>query len=188
MDRISSLSNQLLATALSKDEPDASSKYSDKHGMTPQIIEEIERLKIVRKKYQSLEDTERCMTEWKEKGSLDLQNFEMFVLGEVSAHSRRYLEFMKGDPDYSLTDIEKADKDEQRRLTNLLLFKLIRRFPISLKEYKENQWELTTLFLLTGLTQRSVSTKVGIQFFLYGKSILTLGTEKLSNTWREPST
>src|SRR5687768_11672228 len=106
MDRISAISNQLLASALAKDQSDnASPNLDSKYGQTPQIIEEIERLKVVRKKYQSLEDTERCMREWKEKGNLDLHSFEIFVLGEISAHARRYLEFMKGDPDYSLTDI-----------------------------------------------------------------------------------
>lgn len=53
----------------------------------PPILEEIERLKIIRKKYQSLEDTERCMLEWKSKGSLELPQFETFVLGEISINA-----------------------------------------------------------------------------------------------------
>lgn len=133
---------------------------------------------MIRKKYQSLEDTERCMREWKEKGKLDLQQFEVFVLGEIAINSKKYMDFMRRDPDYNLTEINNCSRDEQRRITNLLLYKQIRKFPISFKEYKENPWRLTTLFLLTGLTQRSISTKIGFHFFLYGKSILTLGTEK----------
>lgn len=176
MDRISKLGDSLVNSA---------AKYPEdmshpKNQQPPQIIEEIERQKVIRKKFQSLEDTARCMQEWKEKGNLDLKPFEEFVLGEISAHAQKYMEFMRTDPDYNLTHIDRGEghKDEQRRLTNLLLFKLIRNFPITMKQYIEEPWTLTTLFLLTGLTQRSISTKVAVHFFLYGKSILTLGTEK----------
>jgi len=132
---------------------------------------------VIRKKYQSLEDTERCMAEWKAKGSLDLLQFESFVLGEISLFSQKYLDFMKNDPDYALTELE-GKKDDQRRLTNLLLFKLVKKFPVSLHDFRSRPWDLTALFILTGLTQRSVSTKIAVHFFLYGKSILALGTDK----------
>lgn len=145
---------------------------------TTSIKEEIDRQKIIRKKYQSLEDTERLMSEWKGKGSLDLLQLESYVLGEVAQYGHKYLDFMKNDPDYSLTEITENPKDDQRRVTNLLLIKLVQKFPISLKDYQTRPWDLTALFLLTALTQRSVSTKIAVHFFLYGKSILTLGTEK----------
>lgn len=148
------------------------------HQSAPPIIEEIERLKIIRKKYQSLEDTERCMTEWKSKGSLDLGHLEQFVLGEIAQYSQKYLDFMKNDPDYALTEYDQKPKDEQRRLTNMLLFKVIKKFPISMKDYKDKPWDLTTLFLLSSLAHRSLSTKIAVHFFLYGKSIMTLGTDK----------
>lgn len=172
MDRLSHLSGLMQssqgAQAESPEEPSQS---------PPPIVAEIERLKVIRKKYQSLEDTERCMSEWKAKGSLDLLQFESYVLGEISLFSQKYLDFMKNDPDYALTELE-GKKDDQRRLTNLLLFKLVKKFPVSLHDFKTRPWDLTALFLMTGLTQRSVSTKIAVHFFLYGKSILALGTDK----------
>src|SRR3990167_1316461 len=144
----------------------------------PQVYEEIERLKKIRKKFQSLEDTARCMWEWKKKGKLNLKNLEKVVLGEIAEYGQKYIEFMRNDPDYSLADVESGQKDEQRRITNLLLFKMFRRFPVTLKSFTENPWDLYSLFSLTCMTQRSVSTKIGVHFFLYTKSILTLGTEK----------
>ncbi len=144
----------------------------------PPILEEIERLKIIRKKYQSLEDTERCMSEWKAQGNLDLGHLEQFVLGEIAQYSQKYLDFMRNDPDWTQTEYDQKSKDEQRRVTNLLLFKIIKKFPISMKDYKDKPWDLTTLFLLSALVHRSLSTKIAVHFFLYGKSILTLGTDK----------
>lgn len=180
MERVSNLAELLLSSQDSNSDPRTDLKQKrDKHSpQIPQVIEEIERQKVIRKKYQSLEDTERCMLEWKEKGSLDLQELEDFVLGEIAVNAKKYMDFMRNDPDYNLTEIDSCSRDEQRRLTNLLFFRLIRKFPISFTDYKENPWGLTTLFILTGLTQRSLSTKIGVHFFLYGKSILTLGTEK----------
>ena len=180
MERVSNLAGVLLSSMDANSDRAVDLNYKkDKHSpQIPQVVEEIERQKVIRKKYQSLEDTERCMREWKEKGKLDLQQFEVFVLGEIAINSKKYMDFMMKDPDYNLTEINNCSRDEQRRIINVLLYKLIRKFPISLKEYKENPWGLTTLFLLTGLTQRSISTKIGVHFFLYGKSILTLGTEK----------
>lgn len=171
MKRIGNLSSTLTATVC-KDEGNGDSRISS------QVATEIQRLKILRKKSQSLEDTERCMAEWKAKGSLDLGQFESFVLGEVSQFGQKYIDFMKKDPDYTLTEIEVGSKDQQRRVTNLLIFKILRQFPISLKDFKERPWDLGSLFILTGLTQRSVSTKLGVQFFLYTQTLLTLGTQK----------
>lgn len=184
MERIGNL-HSLLTTATNsteangKQNTELKSVMGDKTGgiNPPQIIEEIERLKIIRKKYQSLEDTERCMTEWKAKGNLDLHQLESFVLGEIAQYGLKYIDFMKNDPDYSLTDLE-GKKDDQRRLTNMLLFKIMKQFPVSMKDFKTKPWDLTSLFLLTGMTQRAVSTKLAVHFFLYGKSLLTLGTDR----------
>jgi len=143
----------------------------------PHVAGDYERLKIIRKKYQSLEDTERCMTEWKSKGELNLVHLHQFILGEIAAYGQKYLDFIKSDPDFQSTE-HQVLKESQRRMCNILLFKLIRKFPVSLTDYKKKPWDLTSLFVLSSLTQRSLSTKVAVHFFLYGKSILTLGTEK----------
>jgi acyl-CoA oxidase len=174
MDRVSNL-GKLLATSSA---PTTSTLLGIKETNPPQVYEEIERLKINRKKFQSLEDTARCMWEWKKQGKLNLKNLQEVVLGEIAEYGQKYIEFMKNDPDYSLAEVESGAKDEQRRLTNLLLFKIFKRFPVSLKSFSENPWDLYSLFSLTSMTQRSVSTKIGVHFFLYTKSILTLGTEK----------
>ena len=65
--------NSIKITQSSPDETLKSSKSNIPQNLSaPPILEEIERLKIIRKKYQSLEDTERCMMEWKSKGNLEL--------------------------------------------------------------------------------------------------------------------
>lgn len=183
MDRVSHLGKLLTTSAAPGTTPSGESyipgeKDQKKIKNPPQVYEEIERLKIIRKKFQSLEDTARCMWEWKKKGKLNLKNLEETVLGEIAQYGQKYIEFMRNDPDYSLAEVESGPKDEQRRLTNLLIFKLFRQFPVNVKNFTENPWDLYSLFALTCMTQRSVSTKIGVHFFLYTKSIMTLGTEK----------
>lgn len=177
MDRLSHLGALMQASRGAQAEAPTGEPPAEAPASLSPIAAEIERLKVMRKKYQSLEDTERCMAEWKAKGSLDLLQFESFVLGEISLFSQKYLDFMKNDPDYALAELE-GKKDEQRRLTNLLLFKLLKKFPVSLHDFRARPWDLTALFILTGLTQRAVSTKIAVHFFLYGKSLLALGTDK----------
>lgn len=187
MDRLKNLRSEFVSAAESSEEENLSQgaqggildlPQGPEHQGTRQIIQEIERQKLIKKKRQSLEDTERCMQDYKAKGNLNIKSFESYVLGEIFQYGQKYIDFMKNDPDYSLTEIEQETKDEQRRLTNLLIFKIFKNFPVSARDYKERPWDLTALFTLVGLTQRSVTTKLGVQFFLYAKSLLVLGTEK----------
>lgn len=85
---------------------------------------------------------------------------------------------MKNDPDFSLARLSEGDKTQQRYLTNKLLFKFFKRFPVPLYKFVNEPWHFTSLFAIVTGFLPPVGTKTAVHFCLYSKSILMLGTEK----------
>ena len=130
------------------------------------------------KNLQILEDHTRVMTEWKANSKIDGEEFAKLIYGPIYSFMVEANNFCRNDPDFKLARLSDGDKDQQRYLTNVLLFKFFKRFPLTLHQFVNDPWYFTSSFsVLTGLFP-PVGTKTAVHFCLYAKSILMLGTNK----------
>ena len=142
------------------------------------LKDDIERQKIRPKNLQILEDHTRVMSEWKSKSNIDGEQFGRLIYGPMYDIFTEISEWIEKDPDFSLVRINEGDKDQQRQKTNQLMFKFFKRFPVTLDKFVNDQWQFASYFALLSGFYPTIGTKTAVHFFLYGKSILMLGTQK----------
>jgi acyl-CoA oxidase len=162
MDRLSSLSSTIVKSV----------------STDPSLNADIEKQKMRYKNLQILEDHTRVISEWKAKSTIDGEEFAKLIYGPIYNIIAEANTFCRNDPDFKLARLSDGDKDQQRYLTNKLLFKFYKRFPVTLYKFVNEPWYFSSLFsVLTGFFP-PVGTKTAVHFCLYAKSILMLGTDK----------
>jgi phosphoheptose isomerase len=144
--------------------------------ITPQMQQEIDRVKIQPKKVQVLEDQRRLLQEWKNKATIDGHHFGRFLLGDLYEWRKQVNSFVEKDPDFRDFNTYKIEnRDEVRMRTNQLLVKILKNFEFTTENYDQQFWKQTSVFEAMGTGFGSVATKIAVHCFLYGKTILTLG-------------
>lgn len=160
MERVSRLSSTLTK---------ASSQLDDSEETQPSM----------RKRYpQATEDLKKVMLEWKAKSSIEPSTLAPFVLGEIYPYFKEIVEFNSKEMAFTYGDYHLKSKDEQRALTNVILAKFMKRFPVTLDTFVNKPWLLSTLPSTVGLMYGSAGTKLAVHYGLYCKTIHTLGTDK----------
>lgn len=135
MERVESISHRLTAKAPEK---------------TPEMQEEIDRLKIQPKKFQILEDQRRVLEEWREKADIDSLELNRFVQGEQFEMRRIIDSFICSDPDFTEYRPYNSTRNEARAKMNRLLFKSLRKFPVDYDLFKNDYWRTTNMFITLG--------------------------------------
>ena len=161
MDRISNLST-LIAKSV----------------MDPSLKDDIEKQKLRPKSLQVLEDHTRVMEEWKAKSNVEGEEFARLIYGPLHPFIVDIAEWARNDPDFSLARLSDGDKEQQRYMTNKLLFKFFKRYPVSLYKFVNEPWYFSSSFAVLSGFYPPIGTKTAVHFCLYVKSILMLGTEK----------
>lgn len=126
---------------------------------------------------QATEDLSKVMKEWKSKGSVNSQELVRFLLGDMYKHHKAFLDYFASDLTSIFFDYQTKSKDEMRFLTNSVLYKTAKKFPVSMETYLNDPWLLTSLIMSMASCFSEVAAKLTIHFFLYTKTIYTLGTE-----------
>src|SRR3990167_1835580 len=144
----------------------------------PTLEEERKRQRLQSKFYKVLEDHIRVFSEFKSKSKVDGDEFSKLIYGPIHGFMEECNNFVKNDPDFSLARLSEGSKEDQRYLTNKLLFKFFKRFPLNMYRFVNEPWYFSSVFaVLTGFYP-PVGTKVAVHMCLYTKSILMLGSDK----------
>lgn len=164
MKRLSSLQAQLTGT-------ESESKLS----------EEANRLGLLMKSMQTVEDPKRIMAEFKARANINGKLLAEYAMGESYPHFKEIVKYFETDPVFAYTELDLKTKPEQRGITNVLLVRLMKRFKMTRDRFINDPWYLTTLCTTTGEFMGPVGTKGTVHFALYTKSIGLLGTAKHSH-------
>lgn len=131
-----------------------------------------------KRRTQALEDQTKVITEWKSHSKLNGDAFAKYLIGELYPYFRSLLEFNAKELSFNFSEYYYKGKEEQRVMTNVLMVKFLKRFPVTMEKFENEPWHLTALVSIVGSVYSAVGTKMGVHFSLYCKSIHTLGTEK----------
>lgn len=147
--------------------------------MTPDMKKEIERIQLQPKKIQVLEDQRRILEEFKVPSNIQGHHLSRFVLGKLYETRKSVAKFIDNDPDFNNYRPWKREKrDELRFETNLLLTKILKKYKFQINDTIEEFWRQVGVFETMGFGYGAIGTKIAVHCFLYGKSILSLGTKK----------
>lgn len=170
MKRLTSISKHFVS-AEPEEEPVIEGKPPQGVPVDPSIIERA-------KKRQAQSALKKDMIDWRSKATIDPLAIAQFVLGELYPLHKQIHDFYATELHFQYSDYWSRSKEEQRGLTNLLLVKFLKRFPVTPERYENEPWFLATLGPAIGSIFGSVGTKIAVHYSLYIKSIHTLGTEK----------
>lgn len=161
-----------LGALMTSAEEDSSNKAQG----TTEVIQPDSRYII--RKTQAEEDLTKAMAQFKSKATVNPGALGRFALGELYPYYKQILEFNASDLHPKYGDHYNNPKERQRIETNEIIFKTLKRFPVTLERYEKDPWLVTSLVALFGFLYPSAGTKITVHFGLYCKSIHTLGTEK----------
>ena len=161
MERINQIQNQLTAQI-----PDISQE----------LQQEIDNQQIQPKKVQIMEDQRRILQDWKSKADIDGPQFGRLVLGRLYEWRKEFSQFVENDPDFrEYKSYRFEDRDEIRKMVNVLLVKILKKFNFTTDNYDQQFWKQAGIFEAAGCCFPDVATKIAVHCFLYAKTILTLG-------------
>ena len=89
-----------------------------------------------------MEDQRRLLSEWKAKADIDGPHFGRFVLGRLYEMRKEVSQFIENDPDFREFKVYRfEDRDEIRRMVNVLLVKILKRFNFTTDDYDSQFWK-----------------------------------------------
>lgn len=147
-------------------------------GQDSKIFQEVERQKIQAKKFQVLEDQRRIMKEWISKSDISGQEFGSYFLGEIYQYRKKVMSFIRENKSISsFKEYLYDNRNDARWEVNKILVKVMKEFPFNTKDYDNQFWLQMAVFDCMGIHTASVATKIGVNLFLYAKTIMVLGSE-----------
>jgi len=161
---------------------------SENTNVLSKVLEAVENhQEISLKTSMSLANDDQCLTmrNTLSKSKIDSLELNRFYQGEVFEDRRLINAFIVSEPEFLRFKPYQLSRDDARYMINILLTKLIRRFPISYEIFKNDYWKALNLFTTVGIYEPAISVKIGVHFFLYARTIQILGNEEQHRTYIE---
>lgn len=134
------------------------------------------RLHLIRN-HLSQNDPKASIEFYRSKGTTDAGELQQLFFGGHAEFRKRIFQIFQNDPIFKPYTSTESDRKESRYIA----FKQIKKLVETLKFSYDTHHELATLTAFTqavAALDYSLSTKFNVHFFLYTKSIMTLGTSK----------